>query len=393
VATLLAVATLLGAGRAAAGTSDRSRFFRLLGDAAEAVEKGKLRKALGLYDRARALAPEHTSPVVGRAVALARDDRMDDFHAVMDEAVRLGLDDPTRLHETPWLRGRLDEEPMQALLRRIEENAASNQRALREAARLPEGDAVPAFDSFAGIEAHFESLEPAARETDWMASSADWWLAERRRAAMEVAILERYLREHAAADDRGDARRRLLDAWIDLAGEYGPIWGASAALGITGAAEACLAEAPDDDERRRARLALAEAALRGVIPETADGPWWQYPEVDGRAAKPLLDAVISEDRDDLWHTRALGLRAVGAVPTCDENPGELRAAYDEWAARPEVGHEESELVDFRMSHELLQARIRARGFPDFDAETLDAEAISLAALKGRVVLLEFWGPG
>ena len=74
-------------------------------------------------------------------------------------------------------------------------------------------------------------------------------------------------------------------------------------------------------------------------------------------------------------------------------PFEARTAYERFKARPEIARESRDGADRRLDRDLPELRLRLFGPPDFEVETLEGETVRLSALRGKVVLLEFWGPG
>ena len=145
---------------------------------------------------------------------------------------------------------------------------------------------------------------------------------------------------------------------------------------------------------------------RDAAPPAPDRTAVEAPEL--RRALDAWPADAFDDPDHPRHAEAWSA-VVDAAHSVVAERSDASGGRDAWywlladalrrqdaeAVRPALDALEAHWIDdatFWDEHKMIvaSARLLARGVPDFEATTLDGDAIDPASLRGRVVLLDFW---
>jgi thiol-disulfide isomerase/thioredoxin len=366
---------------AAAGPPEVAQYMKLYRKARKAQEAGRHAKAAELADRLVPLAPANPGVHLMRAESLAALGQADAAFAALDRAIELGYAWPDTVAQDERLAPLGLDPRWAAAIAGFERNEASW---LADVSTLHGELPASTAGSYDSLEALVADFDVRLRDVDEQGALLGWPLQLERRARIldeKLAAIERYL---AGTTDPASREAAALEA-VHTAASYKRDWGyweGDAAL-VAARAERFLTEHPQSEHRAEVTLQRAEAAWKA---HGLDDRQATLGRRSGEATEWL--ARLEADHagtDEAWRGRVWGLaieheRAGGAAP-----PEQL-AAYDELAAR--LGSDEA-LADYAWQH-AFAALFRIEGERGFDAVDLSGKRWTWEAMRGRVVLIDFW---
>jgi thiol-disulfide isomerase/thioredoxin len=361
-------------------------------DALKALDEGRPADAIPLLKEQAALAPDAPDPLYNLACAEARAGRADDALASLARAVDAGWTAAEHTGQDPDLDSLRGRPAFQALLARMERDAAA-ERALWEASRYAPRPiaSAPAFASYAELDRHFVVAESRLRDDRWKRSALAQEKAWRALQNERIAAIERYLADHPKAADREAAASGLVAEILGLREEYP--WDRRSAAdtdALIAATDRYDAEFPQG--KARAAMALHRALAR----------WWaRTPPAPGAAAARIAtpEEFARADAD---------FAAVQALDP-QESAGGIAAAMRLLLAAWSLGGENAVVSDaMRARYAELQPRLDDPEVKRFAREhagdvlflfkdlsafrgvDLEGRTWDLAAMKGKVTLIDFW---
>ncbi len=196
---LLALATATCCRREAPIPTDpaKIRHDLLAVDALKALDEGRPADAIPLLKEQAGLAPASPGPLYNLACAQARAGRPEDALASLARAVDAGWTAAEHTGQDPDLESLRGRPTFQALLARMERDAAA-ERAFREASRYAPAPiaSAPAFASYSELDRNFVVTESRLREDRWKRSPLAQEKASRALQNERIAAIERYLADH-----------------------------------------------------------------------------------------------------------------------------------------------------------------------------------------------------
>lgn len=373
-------------------TREEARYDRLSDRAYRQMENQKYEKAVRLYTKIMTLADDPYD-AYGLAKAYARLDEKELFWKAIEEAEKRGFELAWRMEEEPAFKKYRDDTRYKQIIERIKQNQIENCLKLRESGSVPAPEMAPSFDSLDALAKAFEDEEKTKLMKEWKLPYKELQIQERSRSAKKIAALKRYIKDHPGADDLQDARLAEIKTWKKMTGWSH--WEKETAAGLKEAIDVYINEFPEAAEREEFEFNLIESELRGVI-AGKEGCHEEDDQIPLNCNKtlPLLDRfIVQEEKTDPWITRAIGLKANCLFEMYPDHPEMAKPSYESFVERPEIPDEQKKRIDWALEIDLRRLKFLFNGAPDFIAETIDGNKISLSDLKGKVVLLDFWSPG
>jgi hypothetical protein len=374
---------------AASAEGSGRKVGRLLERGAKAVQDRKYGKAESCLREARGLHPQSALLALRHAEALAALGSREAALSALEDAARLGFADPDDVRDSKSLSCLLDDPRAVASIAQVE-SRRKEARAELAAALAP---VVPPTASGArSLEELNRSIEErsAGRQDEgwWPASSFASYVAQQKEVAIRVGALERYVADHPGAADREEAWIAEIREFTRLASTLRG-WYERPSRGTVLATEGFLRAFPSSPLVEEARFWKLAATLEGTLPADFD---------KNSRVPPLRCAEVNGDLRSLaagTPTSAWTRRADAYMARCLDQSGSGDLDAEKAAVKLYFGDDPpvDSLADFGLRASMIDLRFRLDGAPDFQAKSLDGRPITLASLRGKVALLEFWGPG
>ena len=345
----------------------------------DALAADSLEAALTHFAQLRHLAPASPRADYHSACAYSRSGDTTAAVAALERAIEAGFSDPVEVATDPDLAAVRAHAAWPRLETRMNAQRAAEEQALRGLYQRRAPESEPRFATFAACQAHYDSLRRVARMAAWVYPELT---SARLRAEIvnrRIAALRRFAQEH---DDFG--RYDLLVATLAAQSELPEIDRRPWQLGREAArytADLILADYPDSSGAALAALWQVRADWYGSI----DGP-------PSEAGSQALADVIAD-------LRAVGDRYPGTPGGCEARIEAVVLAAEQSPdlapLRPLLTELEADCgLDPRRlgsyGYRVIELALRAQGAPDFAVSDIDGRRWSLAALRGRHVLLDFW---
>lgn len=362
--------------------------WRLQSQASEAADAGKYSRADKLYQKARRKAPEDAYLAMDHATLLARDGRIDEALAALAAALDHGYRHPKSLRESEALEPLRDKPEWDAWVERAAENQVEFEGQLREARTPIDPAEAQPFEDLASL---LEAKAAAEQSLYAGTNEVPWQIRQARFVEHWAAALTRLANVKEAADsDREGARIEIVRLRVNDAESMDLRWTADSIEKVADAAGRYLEAFPGSENEGEARLALAVARTVALQPEDFEQPEESWPQPRCEETLPELERLGSLDPPDLWSLSAQGFMALCLAATDSDNHESIRQA-----AAAYLNSEETEVgvYDLTLRGLLKIALWRIDGLPEFEAEALAGGTLTLADLRGRVTLLDFWNPG
>jgi thiol-disulfide isomerase/thioredoxin len=345
-----------------------------------ALEADSLDRALAQFRGLSELVPGTPRADYHAACAYARAGKLPEAAAALRRAIEQGYTDIAGAESDPDFAALRASSDWQALADAMKARAAQDRALLQSAYRELDPGTEPAFPSLDSLQTHYDGLQQAAYYSGVVYS--DIVMARLRCDVLNrrLAALERYRRDHPETPAYEIAMRRLLGQSI-LPEIEGRPWtlGRDALLKT---ADAILTQYPDS----------AGASLAALWKVRAD--WYGQLQGEVRDAPPAAaDAAVE-------NLRAVAQRYPGGPGGCEAQIEAILIVADQSGddvtrLRPLLTELESGcgLDPRRMGeygYRINELALRAFGAPEFTATDMGGRTWSLAQLRGRLVLLDFW---
>ena len=366
-------------------TSD-GRLAGRLGKAAVAANEGRGAESERRYRKSRERRPDSPDAAFGHAAALAGLGRKDEALTAVERAADLGFDQTWRLLALAPLRG--DDRFIAARERIVANHGAARARLFAADSQLSASDA-PSFRSVTELNSWFD--RQAWRAYGLVFKRSDEWELQSRQLRMRrIAALDRYAKDHPSVPDLRAADLARFHALVDRVGWEIP-WRAELAHDVERAAAEYRRTWPQDEALREVRF--FEILARGFrAAEDREPGLVSFPPAEGCAS--ILDDLAqfaAATPEDAWTGPAAAARTVCVHVAHPADVESFRAARALSRSRSESG---SETVLFHSLYRLMTvASLSVEGPPDFKVTAHNGNEVTLASLRGRVVLLNFWSPG
>lgn len=375
--------------------TEEGRFERISDAAYDARQIGDHETAEPLYREMREIRPDNPYDAFWHAVSLARLGREEESWQDLEAAVELGYDRPSSLEEELAFREMRRDARFELLLEKAREHEEERKARYEEASRPIDPSEAPAFDSLSDLQAHFkeegEVVRALRKENEWEEAR----LAEARLDSLRRASLRRYLEDHPHAEDAEDAGREELGDRLEAAGRSSSRWTIEEAEAVREVAERLLAIHPDSPHRHEWKLVRAVSALQGIYPEGFQWDVEPRPSLRCDEAMAEFDTIETDAEASPWTDLIPGYRAICLYESEDADPDNIRALRDRFLEADEPTWDDRTLYLFykRVARELRTVGLHIDGLPEFRVATLDGREVTLPALRGNVVLVDFWAPG
>ncbi len=380
-------------GKGTETSREEERYDRLKDRARNAAAKEKYEKAARLFTRALEEVPNHADTAFSLAVVHARMGDFEEAMKALEEAVQRGYAADWQASEEPSFKTLREESRFHELIEEMKKNEEEQCRAIGQSKALPSIGSASPFGTFQKLNSSFDADSEKMRVTDWKLSFIDQQAGSNVLLAKKIISLQKYVQEHATASDLKDARGELVRAWKNLAG-FSSHWEEEIADGLSEAIEDFRSAFPEAQENSEFEYYQIESILRGVIAPGQDCFGWEdAPSLNYEEAIPLLEKYTTVRGESPWVTRALGLKALCLYEMYPDDYERAQAAYEAFLMRPEIPDSQKLDYDYMLPIDLRPLKFLIHGAPDLAGETLDGRTLSLASLRGKVVLLDFWSPG
>jgi thiol-disulfide isomerase/thioredoxin len=368
------------------------RHDQLAVDALKALDAGRPADAIPLLREQTALAPDAPDPLYNLACAEARAGRAADALASLAKAVDAGWTAAEHTGQDPDLESLRGRSAFQALLARMERGAAA-ERAFWEASRYAPrpSSSAPEFASYAELDRNFVVAESRLRDDGWKRSPLAQEKASRALQNERIAAIERYLADHPKAADREAAASGLVAAILGLREEYP--WDRRSAAetdALIAAADRYDAEFPHGSSRASVAFGRALAHWYARTPPAPEGESRALATAEQFARSDAdFAAVEGLDPQGPVGGRAAAMRlllaAWAAGPDSAVVTDAMRARYAELQPRLD----DPEVKRFAREH-ASDVLFLFKDLSAFRGVDLSGRTWDLAAMKGKVTLIDFW---
>ena len=384
--SILLCLLLLPVGAATAGQDrDVKQYRKLQKKIGRYQADGKFQKAAKFLQKQASVAPEDSGVFYNLACARSLAGDTDAAFEALTTAVERGWMDADHTREDSDLEPLLDDPRMEPLLERMEQSGASwKERSQRLHTTLDPAQAA-SFDSVDDLIVSFD--EEMSRHykrsvlLDWPSmAETEWNILDRK-----VASLQRFLADDADSDEADRAGIEILRTALAY-NEYRDPWGEHDGGWAYDRASWFLATFPESDHLAEAMLVAGQSRLMSAPV--------------GEDREETADEVAARRREADKHLAALIGEHPGSVPAAKACMWRMRIAYERAGKTitPEVDeHYQAFCTACDDDDDVLDyAWERARGplfeleSADFKGQGLDGEELSLDAMKGKVVLVDFW---
>jgi hypothetical protein len=358
--------------------------------AQRAENAGEDARAAELYALLRSRRPDETAFAVAHARVLARTGATDAALVALEQAVARGGRDAGQFEQEEAFAALRTDPRFAANLDAARTNAS--EYAAEYAAALEPRDprTAPSFSDLASLLAARERAGNDSAGGEGPRDEAPIRRARFREAW--IAALARLAQEKPGTPDAEGALIEIVRMRSDALPLHELVWSATQQAGVRHAAEAYLAGFPAGPAAREARLARAAAIAAAIRPPGFDWAVDDTPRPDCAAALPLLEELDDDGTADSWSAAALGLKTLCLFETRPEATEEIRAGVESFLSTPEKFDDRSP-YEWLLRRRLTVVRWHLDGPPPFVAEGLAGRPVSLADLRGKITLLDFWGPG
>ncbi len=376
-------------------------YQRLVGEGYELLDKGDDAGAQAAFKRLSAMAPENPEPFYHMACAYGRQGQVDAALDKLEQAFAMGFWYAERCREDPDLAAVRDDPRFEELMGKMEEQAERwDEQYATRLYRPIDLDRAPAFASLKSLDEHFRKQANRLEASRYL---YDYRRAEERKNQLLnewVAALGRYRAEHPGGVDDERAAFRFVEqmgafrqAWF-LAS-----WGEDGKAAAA-AADAYLAEFPQGEHRREVewlRLLwnwwsrdLPSASAAGADEEDeAESETPLKPYADDRLAAFIDQLQVFRARypDTFEAAKALTYETwllwYDADRQVDDRIRELYAQLEE-------KYRDDEQAGVYYRRKLSELALQMRGLGDFEGVDTTGKTWNLAAMRGKVVLIDFW---
>ncbi len=369
----------------AATPKDVKRYRKLSEQASKAQGDGNYKKLAKLLGRQAALAPEDSS--VHYNLACARALKGDSAGALeaLAAAVETGWTDAEHAGQDSDLESLRGLARFDSLLEGMEQNEADWKERTRKLHTELDPASAPAFQSVEDLNESFST-----DETEFYALSAlydmdtyyekQWALHDHK-----IAALKRYIADHPEADDRDAAGIEVLRTALAY-NEYRDPWGMHDGPWAHRQARWFLDTFSDSEHRPEAMLIAGQARMmsapeEGEVEETAADA-----ENRRRQAEGYLGALIAEHSGStaaakacMWRMRIAYERSGRRITS------EVKEHYEAFCA---ACGEDDDVLDY--AWEKARSPLFELERDDFRGTDLEGNEVTLNAMEGKVVLVDFW---
>lgn len=351
-----------------------ARYHRLSTEGSAHMVRRDPSRAATLFGKMEALVPSAAEGPYLLSGALAQTGDLDAAVRALARAIRSGFGDARRMQFDPALRPLWNDPRFRDL---VEEAEAKARELVEGAVAGPSPRPAPAFQTLEALQQHFSALQRKAESWSSVLSPGEyqrlhWSLLDARRAA-----LERFMREQPAGDPRIEAELEL----VALLGDYRDPPRADELQRAIRRAEAFVRDHQDHSLASRARWWALHLQRRGLAAVHQPG------ERQQRSAELLgrFQDFLAEAEERQWDEAGLALIDLMALETArPEGDATIpfRRLREDYRGNPQVWA-------FAREHEAA-LMLRLAGIPSFQATDLDGKPAGSEALRGKVVLLDFW---
>jgi len=354
--------------------------------AREAADIGEDKRADALYAKARNRAPENPFLSFDHAETLMRAGRTEDALEALDAAVASGFRLAARLERSEALAPLRDSPHWKTLLESTRATATEFEERLREAQRPIDPDRA---DVFPDLDTLSRAQERANREFYEYAGYEAYELRRARFAERWSAALTQLAGDKRNTPERERALIALVRLRVEEANALRLNWPQDSIDKVAASTSAYLDEFPDSENAAEARLARAVAGVAAPYPDDWYTPRSSRPQPRCAESLPAFEELSATGAEDPWSLTALGFEALCLDRINPARRVEIRAAARAYLATEDL----SSTYDMMLRAELKVILWRIDGLPEFEAEGLDGNVVTLADFKGKVTLLDFWSPG
>lgn len=200
-----------------------------------------------------------------------------------------------------------------------------------------------------------------------------------RQLGLETAVkLERYVQKRPEADDVEKAIESLMGIYAGGPLRQWDTLSAKAVRRLAGIAELVVERFPESPSRPAALVALALQAN-----QDRDDKGTLVAGAADRIRAALEEVVKQHPSSEVFAT------AVAGLIRTDMSSGHRSRASARFSSFLDQ-HGQDPILVSRIREDLGTLALRLGGLPDFEAATLNGDAIASASLQGKVVVLDFW---
>jgi thiol-disulfide isomerase/thioredoxin len=365
----------------AAPPKEVKRYQKLYRKGAKNMEAGRYEKAVTIWQRVEPMAPENPGPAYALARGLAQLGNADAAFEALDRAIARGYAEADAARNDEDLTSLADDARFVDVIERMQANKDRWDEQMSTMHRIVPIAEAEAFDSAQAI---IDVFDARVAELDSRMSLLGWRRYTEHHSTIlddKLGALERYLAEHADAPDREQAMLEALQTAVTYK-EYWPSWDGDAPL-VVAKAERFLENFPESEDRP------------GVALQRATATWMAYGDDDKQATLAARAAAASElfasleaDHPDTDEARqAVAWQMEIALEVAD---GHVTAEVTELYDRIKHDLDEDEaLAEYAWQH-AGRAMFSIEGEGSFDGVDLDGKRWTWEAMRGQVVLIDFW---
>jgi thiol-disulfide isomerase/thioredoxin len=365
----------------AAPPKEVKRYQKLYRKGAKKMEAGRYEKAVTIWERLEPMAPENPGPTYALACGLAQLGHAEAGFEALDRAIALGFAEADAARNDEDLTSLRDDARFAGAIERMQANKDRWDERMRTMHRIVPTSEAEVFDSAQAI---IDAFNARFAELVSRMSLLGWRRYTERHSTIrddKLAALERYLAENAEAQDREQAMLETLHTAVGYK-EHWSQWDGDAPL-VVAKAERFLQTFPESEDGP------------GVGLQRAIATWKAFGEHDKQetlaaraAAASVLFASLATDHPEADEVRrAIAWQMEIALEVADGHvTQEVTELYDRIKQDLE---EDEELAEYAWQH-AGRAMFSIEGERSFDGVDLDGKRWTWKAMRGQVVLIDFW---
>ena len=382
-------------------TTPQQAYNRLIGEGYQLLDEEDYTGALKAFEELHLKAPENPEPYYHMACAYGRQGEVDAAFEKLETAYAMGFWYAGRCRSDSDLTALRDDPRFEELMGKMEEQARRwEEEHGAHAYRELDPDQVPAFASLESLDGHYRGREEQLEASRYLYDYRRGEEKKNRLLNEWVAALRRYRAEHPDSADSEDAALRIVEQMGKFRREWFlASWGDDGKA-ATAAADAYLDEYPEGVHRRKVEwMRLVSDWWSREVPAKpeedvdegeegdAESRWRSYTEDRFNAFLGQLEAFRKRYPGTFEAAKALTFETWLTWDEADQQVDDrVRGLY----AQLEEGYKDDEQARGYYQRWLSNLAFQIRGLDDFEGVDTAGKTWNLAAMKGKVVLIDFW---